>query len=119
MNYEPNTTQWQKGDIVIHDADAKEACMLMRVIGYTRDGLCKTKYVDKSRKRTVWKNGIEFLHDPARFGIVTTRLDAEAKMRKELEALSGVWADLPIDEEWLEKVRTSLDERVLRLISWL
>lgn len=23
MNYEPNTTQWKTGDIVIHDADGK------------------------------------------------------------------------------------------------
>lgn len=70
MNYEPNLIQWHKGSIVIHDADAKEPKMLMRVIGYTRDGLVKTQYIDKRHKRTVWKNGKEFLHDPRRFDLL-------------------------------------------------
>lgn len=69
MNYEANTNHWVKGHIVIHDADAKEPRMLMRVIGYTRDGLCKTQYCSRWLRRTVWKNEIKFLHDPARFGI--------------------------------------------------
>lgn len=69
MNYEPNTRHWRKGDIVLHDADAKEPKMLMRVVGYTRDGLCKTQYVDKRRRRTMWKNDTKYLHDPERFGI--------------------------------------------------
>ena len=34
--YPPNTKRWQKGDLVLHDADAKEARMLMRVIAATR-----------------------------------------------------------------------------------
>lgn len=67
MNYEPNTTQWQKGDFVLHDADAKEPRMLMRVIGYTRDGLCKTQYMTPDHKRTIWKNRIAVLHDPERW----------------------------------------------------
>lgn len=66
MNDTPNTTHWKKGDLVIHDADAKTDKMLMRVIGYTRDGLCKTQYVDRSHRRTVYKNEIAFLHDPHR-----------------------------------------------------
>lgn len=70
MNYEPNTTHWHKGDIVLHDSDAKEPKMLMRVIGYTRDGLCKTQYIDRSRHtRQIYKNELRYLHDAARFGL--------------------------------------------------
>lgn len=71
MNYKPNKIQWRRGDIVIHDADAKEPKMLMRVVGFTRDrDLVKTQYIDKSHKRTVWKNPMESLHDPVQFGLV-------------------------------------------------
>ena len=69
MIYDANTKRWRKGDIVIHDADAKEPKMLMVVIGYTRDDLCKTQYVDRRHKRTIWKNGLEYLHQPERFNI--------------------------------------------------
>lgn len=64
VSYESNTTQWRKGDLVLADSDAKEPKMLMEVIGYTRDGLCKTQYLFKSRKRTIWKNEIKYLHNP-------------------------------------------------------
>ena len=67
MNYSPNATQWKRGDVVIHDADAKEPTMLMRVTGFTRDGRVKTQYVDKRHKRTVWDNPMTSLHDPQRF----------------------------------------------------
>lgn len=66
MNDTPNTTHWQKGDLVIHDADAKTDKMLMRVIGYTRDGLCKTQYVDRQHRRTIYTNELKYLHDPNR-----------------------------------------------------
>lgn len=69
MNHKPNTVKWSRGAIVIHDADAKEPKMLMKVVGYTRDGLVKTQYVDRRHKRKIWKNPMEALHDPARFGI--------------------------------------------------
>jgi len=69
MNYEPNTKQWNSGEYVIHDADRKNAEMLMIVIGFTRDGLVKTRYVDQSKGRTVYKNELRFLLDPARFNI--------------------------------------------------
>jgi hypothetical protein len=70
MNYEPNTTTWKLDDLVIHDADAKNVNMLMRVIGYTTDGQCRTVYVDDTRRRgNVFVNDIKYLHDPARFGI--------------------------------------------------
>lgn len=66
--YPPNTNRWKKGDLVLHYADAKEARMLMRVIGYTRVGdLCKTQYVESDRKRTVLENDIKYLLDPADF----------------------------------------------------
>ena len=69
MNYEPNTTHWKRGDIVIHDADSKTPNMLMKVIGYTRDGLVKTQYVNPQYKRTIYTNELPYLHDPARFGL--------------------------------------------------
>lgn len=65
MNYPPNTQRWRKDDLVLHDADAKEPKMLMRVIGYTRDDdLCKTQYVFPYHKRTIYKNDLKYLHDP-------------------------------------------------------
>jgi hypothetical protein len=80
MLYPPNTIQWKKGDIVIHWADAKEPKMLMRVIGYTRDGLCKTQYVDPNRTRQVWTNRVTSLLNPKDF-----RLDEYAN-QEEFEA---------------------------------
>jgi hypothetical protein len=68
-NYEANTIQWKRGDQVLHDADAKETRMLMVVIGYTRDGLCKTQYADGRHHRRIYTNVIADLHDPARFRI--------------------------------------------------
>lgn len=64
MNYEPNTITWQKGDLVLHDCDAKQPKMLMKVIGYTREGKCKTQYLFRDKRRTVWKNEIKYLHSP-------------------------------------------------------
>lgn len=69
MNYEPNTIQWGRGSIVIHDADAKEPKMLMKIIGFTRDGLAKCQYVDKRKKRTIYPNRLAVLHDPEQFGL--------------------------------------------------
>lgn len=75
MNYEPNTEQWRWDDLVIHDADAKHPKMLMVVIGFTRDGLVKTQYLDRrgirngGRSRKVLKNDLKYLHNPSRFGI--------------------------------------------------
>lgn len=72
MNYEPSTVLWEPGDLVLHDADAKEPRMLMRVLRYGRDGRCVTVYhtggVDGKCRRQ-WKNRPAVLHDPARFGI--------------------------------------------------
>jgi hypothetical protein len=78
--YEPNTTRWAKGDIVIHDADAKKPFMLMIVLGYDRKTKeCITRYLYPSRQRygvPDWKryrNDIKYLHDPARFAITSPR----------------------------------------------
>jgi hypothetical protein len=74
MNYTPNTPNtidWPKGSLVIHDADAKAPDMLMVVTGHTRDGRIKTQYIVNSTFSTakVWTNPKEALHDPASFGI--------------------------------------------------
>jgi len=77
MNYEANTRRWEKGDLVLHDADAKRPEMLMRVVGYGPDGRCVTVYAvanemnkDPQRKKPArWENPSAMLHDPARFGV--------------------------------------------------
>lgn len=72
MNYEPNLTHWVIGDVVIHDADAKQREMLMQVIGFSRKGLVKTRYLSSKIARStskVWENEMKYLHDPKRFGI--------------------------------------------------
>lgn len=45
MNYEPNTIRWQPGDLVIHDADAKNRHMLMVVLGHDSRGDVQTIYL--------------------------------------------------------------------------
>jgi len=68
MNYPANTTHWRIGDVVIHDCDAKEPWMLMRVTGYQRDGLARCQYIHASHNlKKIWPNPISDLHDPARF----------------------------------------------------
>lgn len=80
MNYEANTTQWKPGDLVVHDCDAKTPDMLMRVVNYTHDGLCRTEYVKQTDirlkrwgrgKRSRLVNRVAVLHDPKRFSIPT------------------------------------------------
>ncbi|MFZ1829256.1 MAG: hypothetical protein WAW42_10905 [Candidatus Competibacteraceae bacterium] len=69
MIYEPNTTKWTVGALVIHDCDAKRTDMLMRVMGYDRvTGECKTRYAYRMDDE-VWLNDVRYLHDPARFSI--------------------------------------------------
>jgi len=76
MNYEPNTKPWQFGDVVIHDADAKEWKMLMHVIKVEKNGDLTTAYLfpDVYYKgcppRKFYTNEPKYLHDPTRFGIV-------------------------------------------------
>lgn len=76
MNYAPNTTQWKKGDVVVHDADAKTADMLMGVVGYNDEGLCRTYYLNPHHQKQ-WGpvrcsrllNRVMVLHSPDRFNI--------------------------------------------------
>lgn len=76
MIYNANATRWQPGALVIHDADAKRAEMLMVVTSYSRKtGLCITRYNNPDAfggdfpGNATYKNDIAALHDPARFGI--------------------------------------------------
>lgn len=69
-NDAPNTVHWRVGCYVIHDCDAKKAEMLMQVVGFSRDGYVRTRYVNGARVgRGVYANPMAVLHDPARFGI--------------------------------------------------
>lgn len=68
--------RWRKGDLVLHRADAKHPKMLMRVVGYTRDGLCRTVYhhtllLGKKihNKTAEYRNDTGHLLDPRDFGI--------------------------------------------------
>lgn len=77
--HQPNVTQWSHGDLVIHDADAKRADMLMIVIGRDASGVYRTRYAfpwaqPRPWRRKVWRNTVECLHDPELFGICVTRL---------------------------------------------
>jgi hypothetical protein len=85
MNYEPNTEEWRWDDLVIHDADEKHPRMLMKVIGFTRDGLVKTQYLDRrgirrgGLSRKVYVNELKYLHSPDLFGILTKGLSANMR----------------------------------------
>ncbi|MBK7615598.1 MAG: hypothetical protein IPJ08_14405 [Burkholderiales bacterium] len=73
--YPANTHLWQAGDLVIHDADAKRADMLMVVIGCNRQGIYRTRYAfpdeqPRAWRHRGWRNTLAPLHDPTRFGIV-------------------------------------------------
>ncbi len=77
--HDPNTRQWKPGDLVIHDSDAKRTDMLMIVLGQDASGVFRTRYAypwvqARPWRRKIWRNTVEWLHDPARFGITVTRL---------------------------------------------
>jgi hypothetical protein len=65
--YPPNTKCHKVGALVIHWCDAKENHMLMRVVGYTKSGAIKTRYVSLKEKhlKGVLVNDPENLHDPS------------------------------------------------------
>ena len=89
--HDPNTTQWQPGDLVIHDSDAKRADMLMIVLGQDATGAFRTRYAfpwaqPRPWRRKVWRNTMEWLHDPARFGISASRLSQPSSGKPESKA---------------------------------
>jgi hypothetical protein len=80
--YRANIRQWQVGDLVIHSGDDKHHSMLMRVIGFTRDGRVKTQYINPDYRhissntkstRKIWTNPLSALLDPKKFGIEVTQ----------------------------------------------
>ena len=93
MNYPENTKDWQVGDIVIHDFDAKKIGMLMVVVRiYKTTGLIGTRYiypawagcqmpldtpfksisyVVRTHVGRIWKNERKYLHDPKLFDLPT------------------------------------------------
>jgi len=76
MNYEPNEINWEIGDLVIHDCDAKKPHMLAKVVekNETKQGLrYRIEYLDNKLNYEKWWNSIKVLHDPKRFNIDTTQ----------------------------------------------
>lgn len=74
MNYARNTKEWNPGDLVIHDADAKRDDMLMLVLEKEwKDGAWYywTAYIhqEEGRKTGRWFNRGDALHDPKWFKI--------------------------------------------------
>ena len=72
MNYEENNIDWKIGDVIIHDADAKEERMLAKIVEKkeTKEGMkYRMIYFDKKKNYETWWNSKEPLHDPKRFGI--------------------------------------------------
>lgn len=90
MNYEPNRIVWKSGDVVIHDADAKDERMLMEVLGskvllptitkppirifftryiYPAKIFPKNRAEQKRMRKRIYENEMGFLHDPKIFGI--------------------------------------------------
>lgn len=82
----PNTIEWRAGDYVIHDADTKCAYLLLVVLGRSASasGVYRTRYAypaeqPKSWRHKVWRNAIESLHDPSRFGIAAPAVSLGAR----------------------------------------
>jgi len=87
--HDPNTRTWKPGDLVIHDSDAKRTDMLMIVLGQDAAGVFRTRYAfpwaqPRPWRRKMWRNTVEWLHDPARFGITVPRLSSPSS--KDLES---------------------------------
>ena len=69
MNYKENKIDWKVGDLVIHDADAKRAYMLMKVVKIQKNGRYVTKYISNIC-RGLYKNDKKYLHNPLWFGLL-------------------------------------------------
>ena len=92
LNYEPNTVEWDRGDLVIHDCDAKTKSMLMIVVGKEWNGMedrwdYRTAYLyqEDNRKTGVWINDKKFLHAPSRFNIQCDEKDLREMMVSTLD----------------------------------
>jgi len=88
MNYKANKEDWNLGDIVIHDYDAKKEHMLMVVV---KKEIClvgtiyHTRYVyagTQTNQRKVWKNCKEVLHNPKRFNLRIPNTHLTQEMNK-------------------------------------
>jgi len=83
MNYEPNKINWKVGDVVIHDADAKNCTMLMsdlknedaRIKPNDQDFLFKTELYNKQKSKSgrlsrqgaynkIKQRGVKYLNMP-------------------------------------------------------
>lgn len=72
MNHKPNEIEWNEGDLVIHDADAKRPHMIMKVIRKydTPEGkMYATKYLDGGVTKKTYDNDGKYLHGLERFNI--------------------------------------------------
>jgi hypothetical protein len=74
----PNAMHWRRGDFEAHDSDAMPHDVLMIVNGCSRKGVYRTRYAfpkaqPRAGSRKVWRNSVESLQDPARFGIIIPR----------------------------------------------
>lgn len=116
MNYPPNTTHWNLGDLVLHDADAKEPRMFMRVVGYTKDGLCRTKYVSNSRSRGVLVNPIDALHGISLWGFSdkSSQEDFELVRRWNRNHPIGTLVEVKFAKGLIEQHRTVSEASLLQ-----
>lgn len=72
--HQPNRKRWKRGDIVIHDRDAKEQRMLRIVVAELPDGRLRTVFAFRNELPSEWRRRVflddpRLLHDPRRFGI--------------------------------------------------
>lgn len=79
MGYETaKVTRWQPGNVVIHRADAKRhPGMLMVVLGYNKNGLCRTRYLDPAQGKKIYENHPQNLLDPFLFPALEVYLSHE------------------------------------------
>lgn len=111
MNYPENTTRWKPGDLVIHDADAKESRMLMRVTGYSKtNGLCITRYLDPERRK-IYENDIKYLLDPAPFGL-TNAAAKDTAVEQRPSRRFAVWGSDDVGSAWLKDAFDHLEDAI-------
>ena len=70
----PNRRELKRGDVVIHDRDAKEHRMLRVVVAINDRGVVRTVFQHKNELPEHWRNRVfydlpKYLHDPKRFGV--------------------------------------------------